>query len=226
MATLPIYNITPFTMLDYPHKTACIIWFAGCNMRCLYCYNPDIVLGKGKLSYQDALKFITTRKNLLDGVVLSGGECTLHKEIDFFAEEIKKNNMLVKIDTNGSNPKVISNLINKGLLDYVALDFKATPAKFNDITGTDLFSKFEKTLDILLSCSIPFEIRTTIHSDLIDQTTFKEMKQFLNEKKYGGTYFIQNFINDVPTLGCIGNSCELTAINELGENSMRVTFRN
>lgn len=65
----PIYSISPFTLLDYPDKTACILWFAGCNMRCLYCYNPDIVLGKGKISYEEALKFLKTRVNLLDGVV-------------------------------------------------------------------------------------------------------------------------------------------------------------
>ena len=86
----PIYSITPFTLLDYPHKAACIIWFAGCNMRCLYCYNPDIVLGKGKLSFQEALNFLKTRINLLDGVVLSGGECTSHKNIKVLLQEIKK----------------------------------------------------------------------------------------------------------------------------------------
>lgn len=90
-----IYNISPFTLLDFPDKTACILWFAGCNMRCAYCYNPDIVLGKGKKTIKEALNFIKTRKGLLDGVVLSGGECTLYKELPEIAREIKKMGFLV-----------------------------------------------------------------------------------------------------------------------------------
>jgi pyruvate formate lyase activating enzyme len=95
-ATKPVYSITPFTLLDYPHKTACILWFAGCNMKCVYCYNPDIVFGKGKISISEVLNFLNRRKSLLDGVVLSGGECTSHKNIRQLLQEIKKLGFLVK----------------------------------------------------------------------------------------------------------------------------------
>jgi pyruvate formate lyase activating enzyme len=123
--SLAVYNITPFTLLDYPDKTACIVWFAGCNMRCVYCYNVDIVRGKGRMSYDEVYGFLDTRRGLLDAVVLSGGECLMHRSIESFIIELKKRNLLVKIDTNGSYPLVLSKLINEQLIDYVALDFKA-----------------------------------------------------------------------------------------------------
>ena len=110
-ASTPIYSITPFTLLDYPHQSACILWFAGCNMRCLYCYNPEIVLGKGKLTFQDALDFLHTRKNLLDAVVFSGGECLLHKNCLEFIATVKKS-----VEDNMDNPSfnvdVLCNLLN------------------------------------------------------------------------------------------------------------------
>ena len=81
-----IHSITPFTLLDFPNKTACIVWFAGCNMKCSYCYNPEVVFGKAKLSVEDLMVFLHKRIGLIDGIVLSGGECTLYKEIYPLAE--------------------------------------------------------------------------------------------------------------------------------------------
>ena len=136
-ASTPIYSITPFTLLDYPHQSACILWFAGCNMRCLYCYNPEIVLGKGKLTFQHALDFLHTRKNLLDAVVFSGGECLLHKNCLEFIATVKKMGFLVKIDTNGSKPKVLHTLLHQQTIDYIALDFKSLPNTFEKITQSN-----------------------------------------------------------------------------------------
>ena len=145
----PIYSLTPFTLLDYPHKSACILWFAGCNMRCLYCYNPEIVLGKGSITFENILSFLHSRKNLLDAVVFSGGESLLHKNIIQLIEEVKEMGFLVKIDTNGSSPEIMQNLLDQNLIDYVALDFKAPKSKFQDITNSDLYNDFEKTLDLI-----------------------------------------------------------------------------
>lgn len=202
----PIYNITPFTLLDFPDKTACIIWFAGCNMRCVYCYNPEIVLGKGKISLDQALRFLETRKNLLDGVVLSGGECTSHRDIVSFAREIKKLGMLIKIDTNGSHPEKIRQLIEEGLVDYVALDFKAPKGKYSKITGKYFFDRFVETYRILNGSGIKFEVRTTLHSDLLSVKDLTHMASFLEENKYQGVYYLQNFFNDTDTLTNIRNS--------------------
>jgi pyruvate formate lyase activating enzyme len=106
----PICNITPFTLLDYPNKSACILWYAGCNMRCLYCYNPEIVLGKGAITFSETISFLKKRKGLLDAVVFSGGECLIHKNIVEQIKEVKALGFLVKIDTNGSNSKVVKQL--------------------------------------------------------------------------------------------------------------------
>ena len=203
--TKPIYHITPFTLLDYPDKAACIIWFAGCNMRCKYCYNIDIVRGKGHFSFEEVLPFIDSRKNLLDGVVLSGGECTMHANLIPFINELKKRNMLVKVDTNGSNPKVLEKLLSANLVDYVALDFKSLAKNFYHVTQSDLFTKFEKTMNILISSSCSFEVRTTFHSNLLALEELNEMIHYLGNKKYKGVYYIQHFINHSDTLRHVGN---------------------
>ncbi len=200
----PIYSLTPFTLLDYPHKSACILWFAGCNMRCLYCYNPEIVFGKGTLSFEKALDFLKSRKQLLDAVVFSGGECLLHKKSISFVAEVKKMGFLVKIDTNGSQPKVLEELIKKEHIDYVALDFKAMPENFEKITQSKLFIPFEKSLLLLLQSGISFEVRTTVHSELLKKNDIQQMISYLEKIGYVGNYYIQHFVNGAPTIEKLG----------------------
>lgn len=201
-----IYSITPFTLLDYPDKTACIIWFAGCNMRCTYCYNPEIVTGKGKYSFDDVKNFLLSRQYLLDAVVMSGGECLLSDGIIDIITEIKSMGYLVKIDTNGSRPETLKQLINKQLIDYVALDFKATKAKTFHITKSDFYAEFIASLGILLKSDIQFEVRTTIHSCLLDQSDIQEMINELSALGYSGKYYIQHFRNESETIGNPGPS--------------------
>ena len=99
-----IHSFTPFTLLDYPDKSACILWFAGCNMKCDYCYNPEIVFGKGAFYFSEIISFLKSRSNLLDAVVFSGGECLIHKDIISFIKLVKSLGLLIKVDTNGSQP--------------------------------------------------------------------------------------------------------------------------
>lgn len=221
----PIYNLTPFTLLDYPHKSACILWFAGCNMRCLYCYNPEIVFGKGIISLENAMQFLKGRKHLLDAVVFSGGECLLHrKSIDFIAE-VKKMGFLVKIDTNGSKPEVLQELIQKKLIDYVALDFKAMPSNFEKITQSKLFIAFEKSLHLLLQNDIPFEVRTTVHSELLNKNDITEMISYLENAGYTGNYYIQHFVNDVTTIEKLGHSIKTLEKESLSTEKIKICFR-
>lgn len=201
MLTKPIYNITPFTLLDYPNKSACILWYSGCNMRCLYCYNPEIVLGKGTLSFSEVISFLKKRIGLLDAVVFSGGECLIHKNIIEQIREVKALGFLIKIDTNGSNSLVLQQLIAENLIDYVALDFKTVRSKFQEITNSNLFIEFEKSFETLLNNNVKFEIRTTYHSNLISNDDLKEMSNYLESKKYLGNYYIQSFKNNVETIG-------------------------
>ncbi|AOC96658.1 Pyruvate formate-lyase 1-activating enzyme [Flavobacterium anhuiense] len=220
-----VFSLTPFTLLDYPHKTACIVWFAGCNMRCLYCYNPDIVLGKGKINFNEVLTFLKTRKGLLDGVVLSGGECTLHKKIIDFIKEVKAMGFAVKIDTNGSNPKILNSLIRDQLIDYVALDYKSLPHTFKKLTQSGLFSEFQETLSLLIQSNIPFEVRTTFHSSLITESDFIQMIKYLESQNFEGNYYVQHFMNNVPTLSNLDNSTKEIQLKDFSTPKIKVIIR-
>lgn len=199
----PIFDITPFTILDYPNHLACIVWFSGCNMRCKYCYNPNIVLENGKQEILQLLSFLKTRVGLLEGVVLSGGECTLYKDIFSLCKSIKELGFKIKIDTNGSNPKTLKILIENALIDYVALDFKASKNLFQNITNSNFYVQSVESLKMLNESDIAFEVRTTVHADLIDENEINEIIEVLHENKYKGKYFLQNYLHVDKTLGCI-----------------------
>ena len=190
----PIYDITPFTHLDYPGKLAAIVWFSGCNMRCMYCYNSDIVFSKeGEYSVDDLLDFLNRRVGLLDGVVLSGGEPTLH-DLEPVCRAVRDLGFSIKLDTNGLNPERVKALVDQGLVDYIALDFKAESEKFGYITGSSGYMKFLETLQFLIQTDFDFEIRTTVHADLLDAEDINHMMEELKRRGYDRTYYLQKFI--------------------------------
>jgi len=189
-----IFDITPFTHLDYPGKLACIVWFCGCNMRCMYCYNSDIVFAKeGNYTEEDLYGFLDKRVGLLDGVVLSGGEPTMHDLLPL-CREIKKMGFSIKLDTNGLNSDLVKSLVEEGVIDYIALDFKAMNGKFGYVTGSSKYQNFVKTLKFLISSQTEFEVRTTIHADLLQPQDINLMMKELKSYGYDGTYYLQKFI--------------------------------
>jgi len=199
-----IYDITKFTHLDYPDHLSCIVWFGGCNMRCDYCYNKDIVFSKnGNYSFNDTLDFLKTRVGLLNGVVLSGGEATTHN-LKEFTQEIKKLGFKIKLDTNGLNFKSIKELIDLNLLDFIALDYKAPKDKFLKITHSNRYDEFSKTLDFLIKSDIKFEVRTTVHSDLIDENDINIIINDLIQRKYKNNYYLQSFLKTTSNIGDLG----------------------
>lgn len=220
-----LYDITPFTLLDYPNKAACILWFVGCNMRCQYCYNPDIVFGKGKIGIDQAEAFLKSRKGLLQAVVFSGGECTMHPDMMPLVKIAKSLGYLIKVDTNGARPKLIKNLIDNDLLDYVALDFKGLGQRFHEITVTGSFEAFEETLDILLNANIQFEVRTTAHSQLLSAADLQEMLKFLEDRGYRNDYFLQKALNNVKMIAELGDSNYRDEELRFGDNGLRVVVR-
>ncbi len=190
-----VYDLTPFSHIDFPGYLSCIVWLSGCNMRCDYCYNKDIVFSKsGQLTFQDVLEFLKKRVGLLDGVVLSGGEATQHYLINF-CKEVKKLGFLIKLDTNGTNFNQIRSLIDLNLIDYIALDYKAPKYKFTKITHSSKFSEFSKTLEFLIQKNFLFEVRTTIHNDLLDETDINEIINDLYKKGYKYKYYLQNYLH-------------------------------
>ncbi len=191
----PVYDITKFTHLDYPDHLASIVWFSGCNMRCLYCYNEDIVLAKsGRYTLDDVIMFLRTRRALLDGVVLSGGEASRYDLVPF-CQSIKELGFDIKLDTNGTNPKLLEQLLEEALLDYVALDYKAPREKFGAITQNRNYDEFLKTLGLLVDGDIDFEVRTTLHADLLSPEDINMMIKELQGMHYGGVYYIQEFVD-------------------------------
>ncbi|MBL6969789.1 MAG: anaerobic ribonucleoside-triphosphate reductase activating protein [Campylobacterales bacterium] len=203
---LIVSDLTPFTHLDFPDHLACIVWLVGCNMRCDFCYNKDIVFSKsGNLTLQDVLNFLETRIGLLDAIVLSGGEATTHNLIPF-CKEVKKLGFKIKLDTNGLNQEQISQLIEQNLIDYIALDYKAPEYKFQNITHSNKFNNFSRTLDMLIEKHFPFEARTTIHNDLLDFHDINIIIDDLDSRGYENSYFIQKFLDTGNNIGNISDS--------------------
>lgn len=191
-----IYSITPFTFTDFVGKIACVAWFGGCNMRCVYCYNAPVVEFRQNrgVSDDEFLDFLHSRVNKLNGVVFSGGECTLSSGFLHLLSEAKRLKFSTKVDTNGTNFEVIKTAINANLIDYIALDFKAPLRKFKRITCSNLYDEFLKTLKFLISINFDFEVRTTIHSDFLNANDICEMAEILQNLGYKNSYFLQNFL--------------------------------
>lgn len=216
-------------MQDFPDSTACILWVAGCNMRCGYCHNPQIVLGKGVLSEADVLNFLHRRKGLLDGVVLSGGEATAWPGLIAFTTRVKAMGFAVKLDTNGLRPGVLAGLLAARLVDRIALDYKAPPGRFRAVTGTSAYRKFSATLDLLCAQqAVPFEVRTTVHHALLEEQDVFDIAGDLATRGYRGNYTVQQAIAgpDRPTLGNLAHTGRPFDMARLAASSpMAMSFR-
>ena len=204
-----VYNLTKFTTTDYTGHLSCIVWFIKCNFRCLYCYNDDIVYSKeGNYSLYECLEFLKTRVGLLDSVVLSGGEATVHDLIPF-CKEIKRLGFKIKLDTNATNAKQIKELIDLNLIDYMAIDFKAPKNKFYKITKTYKYEQFLETIKYLIDIDFDFELRTTIHSSLLNEYDINEMIKVLESLGYKKTYYLQNYLQTPSNIGDIKEQSNL-----------------
>lgn len=223
---LPITSITPFTFQDYPEHTACILWFSGCNMACGYCHNPELVKGAlAKLPPGKIEGFLASRRDKLEGVVLSGGECTLSPALPELVRYLKNLGFKVKIDTNGTRPSVLTNLIQDGLVDFVALDFKAPARKFAEVTGMTAWADFLLSLRLIAGAGIGKELRTTVHADLLDRSDIETMIALLGEVGYEGTFVLQNFRMG-RTLGNLQTPSRNIDLIGLTGSGLDIRFRN
>ena len=222
---LPITSITPFTFQDYPEHTACILWFSGCNMACSYCHNPELVKGElAKLPPAQVIEFLESRKGLLEGVVLSGGECMMSAQLPEFARYLKSLGFKVKVDTNGTNPDMLEKMLSEQLIDYVALDYKAPPDLFQSITGFDGYALFERSLNLLIASGISLEIRTTVHADLLDEEDINSILKHLENLEFSGTYYVQNF-RAGKTLGNLDEPFNRFDVSRLNKHTIRCETR-
>jgi len=209
-------GVQKFTLLDYPEKTACTLFTKGCNFRCPFCQNSSLIYSDNAeksddsvqmISASEIFEFLETRRGLLDGVCISGGEPLLHDELGKFTEEVKTMGFLVKLDTNRSKPDKLRKLIASGTIDYIAMDIKNTPEKYAQTAGLpDLnISLIEESVEILLLSTVPYEFRTTVVRELHSSADLVSIARWLSG---AGNYYLQGFVNSdgVPQNGLHGYS--------------------
>ena len=197
-----ICGLQKMTLLDYPGKIACTVFLGGCNFRCPFCHNSELFMGKPEKLMEDEefFQFLSTRKGLLDGVCVSGGEPTLYKNLPAFMARIKELGFLVKLDTNGYRPEIVKQLVADGLVDYIAMDVKNSPdlyAKTVGLESIDL-APFEESLRFLIEGSVDYEQRTTLVAQLHDEASIQDMGQWLGSLvpgKLPKKLFLQSFVD-------------------------------
>ena len=194
-------GIRKLTLLDYPGITAATVFLAGCNLRCPFCHNAPLVLCPGKagqIDIEEVFAYLKKRRGLLDGVCITGGEPTLDPELPWLVREIKKLGYLVKVDTNGTLPRVLRGLIDEGCVDYIAMDIKNSPAKYAMTVGVVDFDTrpVEESAALLIECGkagrVDYEFRTTVVRGFHEEQDFHEIGRWLRGAK---RYFLQEFVD-------------------------------
>lgn len=178
-----IGGIQKTTFLDYPDKMACVIFTVGCNMRCPFCHNRELALGTSPADPaaaggEEVFEFLKNRKKILEGVVISGGEPTLQPDLFDFIKKIKEMGYLVKLDTNGSNPGILKGLIDKKMIDFVAMDIKADWDNYDKATGIKAnLREIRKSIMIIEKSGIDYQFRSTIVRGIHDRRMVEKMKR-------------------------------------------------
>ncbi|CBK75597.1 anaerobic ribonucleoside-triphosphate reductase activating protein [Butyrivibrio fibrisolvens 16/4] len=190
-----ILGLQKTTLLDYPGKVASTIFTGGCNFKCPYCHNRDLVMPPADVlaySKDEIFDHLNKKKKILDGVCITGGEPTLHKDLPDFISEIKDLGLLVKLDTNGTNPQMLKSLVNDGLLDYVAMDIKHSKAKYNSIANMIKFdlSAIEESVSFLKENSVEYEFRTTIMKECHTEDDIIEIGKWISGAY---AYYLQSY---------------------------------
>ncbi|MBT3985717.1 anaerobic ribonucleoside-triphosphate reductase activating protein [archaeon] len=191
------------TLIDFPGKVACSVFFNGCNFKCGFCHNPFLIFNCSELiSKEDVLSFLDKRVGLLDGVVLSGGEPCMSEEIVEFARKVKEKGFLVKLDTNGAFPEVLEKVLP--YVDYVAMDIKGSKENYSKVIGVEIdISKIEKSVELVQESGVEFEFRMTCLPKFHDKLEIFKIGQWLEGSS---RFVIQQFISKEelidPTLIC------------------------
>jgi len=221
-----IGGLQKFSLLDYPEKISAIVFTQGCNFRCQFCYNPMLVwpispsvanamagkVGKSKyaqateqqkdhpkINEDDLFVFLDSRAGKLDAIVITGGEPCLQKDLPKFMKKIKKLGFLVKLDTNGSYPKILAKLIKEKLVDYIAMDLKAPADKYKEVTGKLIsFNKIKQSVKIIRQSGLPYEFRTTVVPGLLNKDNILEMGKII---KGARAWYLQNFKSNMELVG-------------------------
>lgn len=198
-----ISGLMKTTLLDYPSHVASTIFLGGCNFKCSFCHNMNLVSGKDNCSAyteEEILSFLVKRQGILDGVCITGGEPTLNSDLPNFIKKIKNLGYLVKLDTNGTNPEMLISLINKELIDYVAMDIKSSRSEYIKIAGLEnipynekenILKNIDTSKDFLLEEHVDYEFRTTIIEQYHNEKIIDDIGKYIKGAK---RYFLQSFV--------------------------------
>jgi pyruvate formate lyase activating enzyme len=199
--SMKICALQKTTLIDYPGRVAATVFTAGCNFRCPWCYSkelvlPELIAAQPVIPEAEILEFLKGKQGLLEGVVLCGGEPTLHPDLPGFIKKIKDLGFAVKLDSNGSNPRMLKDLIKKKLIDYVAMDIKLPKGRYPMVFGATLsVDDIEESIKILKNSDIGFEFRTTVAPGVHTVDDLEKMARWIGEEVPGRKpkYFLQNF---------------------------------
>lgn len=201
---MEINGIQKLTLLDYPGRVACTVFLAGCDMRCPFCHNSELwtLNAPSVMTDEELLDFLGKRKGMLDGVCLTGGEPSLRKELPELLSRIKELGYAVKLDSNGARPGVLRGLIERGLVDYIAMDIKNDLARYPATCGLEGMdtAPISESISLLLSGRVSYEFRTTVVDELHDEESFFNIRRMIDGAE---NYYLQAFTDrdTVPFAG-------------------------
>lgn len=210
-----IKGFEKFSLLDYDDKVSATLFFSNCNMRCPFCHNSSLVLGKDEaedIPYQDVIEYLKKRKNVVDAVTISGGEPTLQKNLKEMIQEIKELGYLVKLDTNGTHPEVVKDLLDSKLLDYIAMDIKNSEEKYPLTAGRMIdMEKIKESINLIINSGIDYEFRTTL---IKEHHRKEDMEGILDLIRRAKRYRLQKFVDHGT---CIESGLHEVETNEAKE---------
>lgn len=185
---MKIGGLIKFTLIDFPGRPAAVVFTQGCNFRCRYCHNPELVyphLFAEPVAEEEIYSFLKRRQGTLEGVVVSGGEPTLHEDLPQFLADLKAMGYATKLDTNGTRPEMLRHLLDAKLLDYIAMDIKAPLEKYSLITGVDFNPEvLKQSMDLIRQSGLEYEFRTTYDKEVLTDADISTITQRLNGKNY------------------------------------------
>ncbi len=191
---MKIHGLQKMTLLDFPGKVACTVFLGGCDFRCPFCHNYELLDGSAPalMDEEALLRFLRGRRGLLDGVAITGGEPLLRKDLPDLLRAIRELGFAVKVDTNGNHPEALEALLSEGLADYIAMDIKNSPQKYALTAGLPALdlSPVRQSVRLLLDSAIPYEFRTTVVDELHEASDFEAIGQWIAGAK---AYFLQAF---------------------------------
>jgi len=189
---LKVAGFLKTSLIDYPGKISSVVFTQGCNFRCPFCHNPELIepVGKYEIAEEEIFDHLAKRRGLIEGITITGGEPLLQPGLEDFINKAKSLGLAIKLDTNGSNATLLKKLLEKGLLDYIAMDIKTTIAEYPKITGVSNQSAVRESVKVIMNGGVEYEFRTTVMPRFHSSDTFFKIGEDING---ANKYFIQNF---------------------------------